>query len=45
MMNRRICTVTGFKKDAVQLARTIGNVSSTTRDLSVSIALLRKRFL
>ena len=41
MTNRRIHTA-DFKRDAVQLARTNGNVSSTARDLSVSVSLLRK---
>lgn len=31
-----------FKRDAVQLARTGGNVSSTARNLGVSVSLLRK---
>ncbi|TSA78446.1 IS3 family transposase [Deinococcus detaillensis] len=41
MTNRRIHTA-DFKRDAVQLARTNGNVSSTARDLSVSVSLIRK---
>ncbi len=41
MTTRRTHTA-DFKRDAVQLARTNGNVSSTARDLSVSVSLLRK---
>ncbi|WP_425556256.1 transposase [Deinococcus rubellus] len=41
MTNRRTHSA-DFKPDAVQLARTNGNVSSTARDLSVSVSLLRK---
>ena len=31
-----------FKRDAVQLARTSGNLSGTARDLGISVSLLRK---
>ena len=41
MTTRKVHTAE-FKRDAVQLARTGGNVSSTARNLGVSVSLLRK---
>ncbi|AZI44846.1 transposase (plasmid) [Deinococcus psychrotolerans] len=41
MTNRRTHTA-DFKRDAVQLARTNDNVSSTVRDLSVSVSPIRE---
>ena len=41
MTTRRIHTAE-FKRDAVQLARTSGNLSGTARDLGISVSLLRK---
>lgn len=31
-----------FKRDAVQLTRTSGNLSATARDLGINVTLLRK---
>ena len=41
MTNRRMYSAE-FKRDAVQLARTSGNLSSTARDLGIHASLLRK---
>jgi len=41
MTTRKIHT-TEFKRDAVQLARTSRNISSTARDLGINVSLLRK---
>lgn len=41
MTTRRIHSAE-FKRDAVQLARTSGNLSGTARDLGISVSLLRK---
>ncbi|WP_162485369.1 IS3-like element ISDds1 family transposase [Deinococcus deserti] len=41
MTDRRIHTAE-FKRDAVQLARTSGNLSGTARDLGINSSLLRK---
>lgn len=41
MTNRRTHTAE-FKRDAVQLARSSGNLSGTARDLGVNVSLLRK---
>lgn len=41
MISRRIRTAE-FKRDAVQLARTSGNLSGTARDLGINASLLRK---
>ncbi len=41
MTNRGIHTAE-FKRDAVQLARTSGNLSGTARDLGINVSLLRK---
>ncbi len=41
MTNRRMHSAE-FKRDAVQLARTSGNLSSTARDLGINASLLRK---
>lgn len=41
MTNRRIHSAE-FKRDAIQLARTSGNLSGTARDLGIHISLLRK---
>ena len=40
MTNRRIHTAE-FKRDAVQLARTSGNLAGTARDLGINASLLR----
>ncbi|GMA16849.1 transposase [Deinococcus metallilatus] len=41
MTNRRTPSAE-FKRDAVQLARTSGNVRGTARDLGIDVSLLRK---
>ena len=41
MTTRRIHSAE-FKRDAVQLARTSGNLFGTARDLGISVSLLRK---
>lgn len=41
MTTRRIHTAE-FKRDAMQLARTSGNLSGTARDLGIRVSLLRK---
>ena len=41
MTNRRTHSAE-FKRDAVQLARTSGNLSGTARDLGINVSLLRK---
>ena len=41
MTTRRIHSAE-FKRDAVQLAQTSGNLSGTARDLGISVSLLRK---
>ena len=41
MTNRRIHSAE-FKRDAVQLARTSGNLSGTARNLGINVSLLRK---
>ena len=41
MTTRKIHT-SEFKRDAMQLARTSGDASSTARNLGVSVSLLRK---
>lgn len=42
MTNRRTHSAE-FGRDAVQLARTSGNVTGTARDLGLNVSLLRKR--
>ena len=41
MTTRRSHTA-AFKRDAMQLARTSGNISSTARDLGINVSLVRK---
>jgi transposase len=41
-MTTRTVHTTEFKRDAVQLARTSGNISGTARDLGINVSLLRK---
>ena len=41
MTNRRTHSAE-FKRDAIQLARTSGNLSGTARDLGINVSLLRK---
>ncbi len=41
-MTKRKVYAVEFKQDAVQLARSSGNISQTARDLDVGVSLLRK---
>lgn len=41
MTNRRVHTAE-FKRDAIQLARTSGNLSGAARDLGINVSLLGK---